>query len=243
LYTNYPSAHVANNYLRLSGTSMATAVTSGAVALVLEANQRAHPGAPPLTPNAVKAILQYSSLPMFDGMGVPYDSLTQGAGALNAAGAISLASAIDTRTPAGWYWWTTSVSPFTTLAGETWTWVQHLLWGTRLLSGSPVDTNQTAWALNHVWGGQSVWGSHIVWGDDVVWGSDESVWSTHIVWGDNYVGSSTDGQHIVWGSADQPNDTSWGNLAGASTWSSSSTGTTSSTGSTGSGATAGGSMF
>ena len=44
-------------YLRLSGTSMAAAVTSGVVALMVQANRETHDVA--LSPNAVKAILEY----------------------------------------------------------------------------------------------------------------------------------------------------------------------------------------
>src|SRR5678816_4332573 len=50
-------------YFRLSGTSMAAAVTSGVVALMLEANRAAYDA--PLTPNAVKAILEYTALPLY----------------------------------------------------------------------------------------------------------------------------------------------------------------------------------
>ncbi len=55
-------------YLSLSGTSMAAPVVAGTVALMLQAN-------PTLTPNAVKAILQYTAQ-VYPG----YDALTQGAG-------------------------------------------------------------------------------------------------------------------------------------------------------------------
>src|SRR4030095_13913118 len=65
-------------YLSLSGTSQATPVVSGTIALMLQAN-------PALTPNAVKAILQYTAQ-RYSG-----NALTQGAGFLNAKGAIELA--------------------------------------------------------------------------------------------------------------------------------------------------------
>src|SRR4029077_9028687 len=66
-------------YLSLSGTSMAAPVVAGTVALMIQAN-------PNLTPNAVKAILQYTAQ-QYPG----YDGLTQGAGFLNVVGAIRLA--------------------------------------------------------------------------------------------------------------------------------------------------------
>ena len=61
-------------YLSLTGTSMAAPVVAGTVALMLQAN-------PALTPNAVKAILQYTAQPY-----AGYDALTQGAGFVNAQG-------------------------------------------------------------------------------------------------------------------------------------------------------------
>ena len=65
-------------YLSLTGTSMAAPVVAGTVALMLQAN-------PSLTPNAVKAILQYTAEQYPD-----YNALTQGAGFLNAVGAVRL---------------------------------------------------------------------------------------------------------------------------------------------------------
>ena len=70
-------------YLSLTGTSMAAPIVTGAIALMLEANAA-------LTPNAVKAILEFTAEAR-DG----YNHLTQGAGFLNARGAVELARAFS----------------------------------------------------------------------------------------------------------------------------------------------------
>jgi serine protease AprX len=214
LFATYPSARVVPGYLRLSGTSMATAVATGAVALVIEAHQQAYPNAPALTPNLVKGILQYSSLRLHDSLGADYDDLTQGAGSLNPVGARDLARAIDTRQPAGWYWLTSSITPSTTLQTDALAWSQRVFWRTQTVWGPTIDTHQIAWAFNTMWGSTNAWDSHIVWGTDTVWGNDAPAWSNHIVWGTNVVGSySDDGDHIVWGTTNGPGSTAWGNLA------------------------------
>ena len=83
---NFPSFVISSldhgNYMYLNGTSMAAPIVSGAAALMLQAN-------PALTPAQAKAILMYTSttLPgssMFD----------QGAGEVNAEGAVRLAMAL-----------------------------------------------------------------------------------------------------------------------------------------------------
>lgn len=66
----------------LSGTSVAAPVVSGAVAVMLQAN-------PYLTPNLVKAILQYTAQPL-----AGYNQLEQGAGQLNLVGAVRLAKLV-----------------------------------------------------------------------------------------------------------------------------------------------------
>ena len=146
IFEKYPSLRVTlggENFLKLSGASMATAVTSGVAALVFEANRTAHTvlattcvtaddvigwnlshycapaAAPPLTPNAVKMILQYTALWAQDDLGVDYHWFTQGAGGVNAAGAIALATVIDTAVPVGDPWLVAPFEPSTAIAGET----------------------------------------------------------------------------------------------------------------------------
>jgi hypothetical protein len=69
----------AQPYLRLSGTSMASPVVAGTVALMLQAN-------PALTPAEVKAILQASAEKKSR-----YDATAQGAGFLDARAAVEMA--------------------------------------------------------------------------------------------------------------------------------------------------------
>jgi serine protease AprX len=204
------------SYLSLSGTSMSAPVVSGTVALMLQAN-------PSLTPNAVKAILQYTAQ-VYPG----YDALTQGAGFLNALGAVRLAKFYATAQPG-------QEVP----AEEMWG--KRIIWGNHLLSGGVLDPSANAFGLAVQWGvaktngdDNIVWGTmcgdascdNIVWGtndDNIVWGTmgdDNIVWGTNddnIVWGtdcggddcDNIVWGTND-DNIVWGTADADDNIVWG---------------------------------
>lgn len=114
---------------------MAAGVASGAVALLLEANRTAnlYPARPSLTPNAVKAVMQFTAFRMRDAAGQPHETLRQGAGALNAAGAIDLARAIDTAAPIGSWWLATGVAQSNVIAGQTLSWAMNIVWGTIIL--------------------------------------------------------------------------------------------------------------
>jgi serine protease AprX len=190
-------------YLSLSGTSMASPVVAGTVALMLQAN-------PLLTPNAVKAILQYTAQ-----IYPSYDPLTEGAGFLNAKGAVDLARFL--------------FDPAHNKQPKTRDWSRQLIWGTHQYQGGELAAAANAWNVSVPWGspdadglpvslgtlGSQPWtldtaSSNVVWGsacggtdcpgpwtveavnesDTVVWGTGESdtvVWGTDqsdtVVWG------------------------------------------------------------
>ena len=188
-------------YLSLSGTSMSAPVVSGTVALMMQAN-------PALTPNMVKAILQYTAQRYGS-----YDALTQGAGFLNARGAVQLARFFKTAQPG-------DRLPISRA------WSKQIIWGNHRLSGGVIRPNANAFNLNTVWGSAfDALGDNIVWGtlfgaddDNIVWGTldalDNIVWGTlagddNIVWGTIRVGDN-----IVWGTLAGDDNIVWGTDCG-----------------------------
>jgi len=112
-------------YLSLSGTSMATPVVAGSVALMVQAN-------PALTPNEIKAILQYTAR-----VHPRYNRLTQGVGFLNAQGAVELAAFLGGRV---------------TTAPSTTGWSRELVWGNHLVRGGSLTASANAWSTGVTWG-------------------------------------------------------------------------------------------
>jgi len=217
LYKTYPQLKSADgDYMRLSGTSMATAVASGSIALMLEASRAATYGHPTLTPNAVKAMLQYSAVGIHDDGGFEYNALRKGAGVLNTKGAIELGRSVDTSATIGQYWLTNTPAPWTVIGGETDTWNQGIIWGTGIVWGTTAYYNETSWGTGISWGSSTEWSSGIIWGSNVVW-TNPSMWidgnilandaGTGIIWG------SDAGTGIIWGS-DTGTGIIWGSDAG-----------------------------
>ncbi|MBI3400965.1 MAG: S8 family peptidase [Acidobacteria bacterium] len=208
--TNSHRAVKGHNFLQLSGTSMAAAVASGVITDVLDAHNRAgYWHAKPLTPNAVKAILEYSSIPVAGA-----DSLSQGAGELNAAGAIALTTAIDTTEVTGGWWLRMGVPAHTALGTTLYAWGQQVIWGETVYTGDLVYYNLSAWGLGVEWGTKLVGGTAVLVkapsGAQALVKASNIVWGTNIVWGDRIIGQS-DGENIVWGTADGENIV-WGTL-------------------------------
>jgi hypothetical protein len=192
----------------------------------------------------VKAILEFTSQ-NYPG----YDALTQGAGFLNARGAVELANYFG--------------SPSTIAYPSTDGWSGEILWGNYRIQGGQLTPDGTAWQNSVSWGAEPTASSPVSWGlicteqcdgdapmwsswqatcldpacTSVRWGSGASnvVWGTScdvcassgtgyasgtaVVWGSN------DGDAVVWGSSDGGDAVVWGSSDGgdAVVWGSSCT--------------------
>ena len=210
LFAEFPDLHVAGStgapqYFILSGSSMAAPAVAAAAALLLQANQG-------LAVNTLKLALQFTArlVPMTD-------VLTQGAGALNVPGALTLADAIDPEVRRGKNWIRHRITAANVdVYGQRIRWGQRIVYGDRFVRPRYAQMHLVRWDDDIVWSYDAI-ADNIVWGpadDNIVWGQDQVVWGNEdsIVWGneesDNLVWGIDD--NIVWGNAD---DIVWGNSA------------------------------
>jgi serine protease AprX len=178
-------------YLSLTGTSMASPVVSGTIALMLQAN-------PALTPNLVKAILQYTAESKRR-----YDGLTQGGGFLNARGAVELARSLAS-----------GESIATSHQNDPTPWSRHIVWGNHRLGNGLIEAAATAWRKDVVWGAATTPdGRNVTWGTSctasVCTDLTTGVSSENVVWG-----TSSDGENIVWGTTATAENIVWGTACG-----------------------------
>ncbi len=217
----YSQYHIAgsgkNAYLRLSGSSMSTAVVSGGIALLLNAQ-------PSLTPAQVKIALQMGARYL------PNDGLIGGgAGSVNFAQALKIArnGLLDNLL-------TTVTSLLGVSSGATFVDTGTLIdriydrSGIRLLKLLDLgwllgDAANMEPGVLHLLGTSNPLGNaapnYVVWGNVAGWSSSYYVvWGNHIqapsgqyvVWGNN---NYSDPNYVVWGNADTANSTYvvWGN--------------------------------
>ena len=160
---------------------------------------------PNLTPNLIKAILQYTAQ-QYPG----YSALRQGAGFLNTLGAVRLAK-FYANPQAG------DRMPVQKV------WSRQILWGNHRLKGGVIKPTANAWANNVVWGAAKTHGrrgrQHRLGqrrraGDNIVWGTAPMATTSsgaprattscgapmggdNIVWGTDCGGADCD--NVVWG--------------------------------------------
>lgn len=219
------AAAISREYLPLSGTSMAAAVTSGAAALLLQAD-------PQLTPAQAKAVLMLSanknefpltSQVVADGhiYKANYDVFTVGAGYLDISAALNYVNHAQGALPSG-----DAISPVAvydpvsnatylqstpgSLVGST------ILWGSNDIYGAQAFTGQVAgstilWGSNAVAGASdpsgfsALWATSGVGANTILWGSSSAQAET-ILWGSSGDAAST----ILWGSRNAARTILWG---------------------------------
>ncbi len=172
LYGSYSNTA---SYFRLSGTSMAAPMVSGAVALMLER-------VPGLTPDQVKARLMKTASKSYPAnststsvSGASFDTqndvFTVGAGYLNTYAAVA-----SNDMPSG-----SALSPVAVRdlsgnvvlkADSSSVWNNSIVWGTSIVWGNGVNSNSIVWGTSIVWGNNGLAGYSIVWGTSIVWGNN-----------------------------------------------------------------------
>jgi serine protease AprX len=160
-------------YLRLSGTSMATPMVSGAAALLLQQQ-------PALTPDQAKSRLMRTASKSFPSTSTyidpdtgisytsTYDLFTVGAGYLDVWAALN----------------STGVSTGTALSP------------TAVYDPASGNTRLVV-AQDSVWNDAVIWGTAVVWGTNVVVNGNAVVWGTAVIWGT----SGSQGFAVIWGTA------------------------------------------
>jgi len=169
-------------YMRLSGTSMATPVVSGTVALLLQKD-------PTLTPDTLKARLMKTASKTFPVSSTAtdpttgqtytsyYDVFTIGAGYLDVAGALNNydEAFLSSVSPTANYQPVSQNGYFVLPLESNWKWFPQ--WSAAIVWGNTALPNGST-----IWNASDVWGSSSNWGTSIAWGTSGS-WNTSIAWG------------------------------------------------------------
>jgi hypothetical protein len=123
--------------------------------------------------------------------------LDVGAGEVNIAGAMDLATALNPNAGQGQYWLTKPsvfATPYDLINGYVAPWSDYIVWsGSRYGdSGGFMSYNRPMFGLTIVWGDTIVWDQTIVWDETIFWRntlapgttivSDQSVFAETIIW-------------------------------------------------------------
>ena len=185
-YATVTGGVTATAYLRLSGTSMATPVVTGTVALMLEKS-------PWLTPDQVKARLMrtaqrkpftesYTAVDPASGkqFEIFHDLFTIGAGEVDVVAALNStdtpAANLSAASPAASYDNSRKTLTITPPANSLWTSADlggtSVMWGTNSLAAdSSTTATSVMWGTGTTMGSSVMWGTNATWGTSVMWGT------------------------------------------------------------------------
>jgi serine protease AprX len=180
IVADYPGLHAsgsgADAYLTLSGTSMAAGVVSGAVALVLEANDK-------LNPAQVKAALQYSASFMPE-VGL----LGAGAGSLNVVGSVNVTlkgSELSAGEAQSFESWKRPIYLDRQVKSSKVVWGGGAIWDHRVVGKCvDCDIDRIIWSQRIIWSNRTIWDDRIVTRDCFECDIDRIIWGDQILWGE-----------------------------------------------------------
>ena len=179
--SEYGSYSTTSSYFRLSGTSMATPLVSGTVALMLERISYLTPDQVKirLMKNAEKAYPAYASATSSTGVyySLQDDMFVVGSGYLDAYDSVT-----SNELPSG-----NSLSPIAVRdpygnvllkADANSAWANSITWGSSIVWGNYVlQSNSIIWGDSIVWGNSTTTGYSILWGNSIIWGADTTTFS------------------------------------------------------------------
>jgi serine protease AprX len=172
------SSALSTDYFRLSGTSMATPMVSGAAALLLQKQ-------PSLTPDQLKARLMKTASKTFPATSTAvdpdtgvtytsqYDIFTIGAGYLDIWAALNNTDLATKPAFSPSVRFDSSSGSVSVITDQSAVWGSTAVWGTGAVWGTNVFLNGTSavWGTGAVWGSSTTQGFSAVWGTGAVWGT------------------------------------------------------------------------
>lgn len=183
-----PEDRYSREYFLLSGSSLSTAMVSGAVALMLQQD-------PSLSPDTVKARLMLSARKLWRPDGRSPDIFSRGAGLLDVVRALSCTFVAHSPALSPWAERRADgilIHLGAGIGGEATVWAQQALWGDEGISHpddpppppDPVTADQALWGDEGFSDVTSVGAQQALWGDEGFSTDPASVWADQALWGD-----------------------------------------------------------